>query len=92
MDDLGFVKAIDGFGECVVVGVADAADGRFDARFEKAFGVFDRDILASPVRVMNEAAALAWPSRMQRLFKRIEDEAGMRRAARLPADDAARGR
>ena len=32
MDDLGLVEAVDGLGECVVIAVADAADGRRDAR------------------------------------------------------------
>jgi hypothetical protein len=31
VDDLGLVEAVDGFGESVVVAVADAADGRFEA-------------------------------------------------------------
>ena len=45
VDDLGLVKAVDGFGERVVVAVADSADGCFDASLNQAFGVFDRDIL-----------------------------------------------
>src|ERR1700690_2256919 len=45
MDDLGFVETVDGFGESVVVAVADAAYGRLDARFRQALGVFDRDVL-----------------------------------------------
>lgn len=32
MDDLGFVKTVDRFGESIVVTVADASDGRLDAR------------------------------------------------------------
>jgi hypothetical protein len=48
MDHLSFVKPVDGLGECVVVAVADAADGWLDASFGQAFGVFDRDILAAP--------------------------------------------
>ena len=46
MDDLGLVEAVDGFGERIVVAVADAADGRLDPRFGQALGVFDRDVLA----------------------------------------------
>ena len=41
-DRLGFEEAVDAFGERVVVAVADAADGRLDARFGQAFAVFDR--------------------------------------------------
>jgi IS30 family transposase len=44
-DDLGLVKAVDGFGERVVIAVADSADGWFDASLNQAVGVFDRNIL-----------------------------------------------
>jgi hypothetical protein len=47
MDDLGLVEAIDRFGECVVVAVADTADGGLDARLGQALGVLDRDVLAA---------------------------------------------
>ena len=36
MDDLGLVEAIDRFGESVVVGIADAANRRLDARLRQA--------------------------------------------------------
>lgn len=29
MNDLGLVKTVDSFGQCIVVGVADAANGEF---------------------------------------------------------------
>ena len=45
MDHLGFVEAVDGFGEGVVVRVADTADRGLEARFGKALGVADRDVL-----------------------------------------------
>ena len=32
-DDLGFVEAVDGLGQSVVIGVANAANGWFYARF-----------------------------------------------------------
>ena len=41
MDDLGLVKAVDSFGERVVIAVADTADGWFNASLNQAFGVFD---------------------------------------------------
>ena len=44
MDDLGFVKTVDRFGESIVIGVADAADGGLDASLSQALGVFDRDV------------------------------------------------
>src|ERR1700723_3718496 len=45
MDDLGFVETVDGFGESIVVAVADVAYRRLDTRFRQALGVFDRDVL-----------------------------------------------
>src|SRR3954447_25561655 len=45
MDDLGFVEAVDGFGEGIVVAVPDAADRRLDARRGKPLGILDRDVL-----------------------------------------------
>lgn len=45
MDHLGLVKAVDGFGESIVIGIADAPDRGLDAGFGQALGVFDRDIL-----------------------------------------------
>ena len=45
MDELGLVKAVDGFGERIVVAVADAADGWFYPGFCQAFGVFYGNVL-----------------------------------------------
>ena len=45
MDDLGFIEAVDRFGEGVVVAVADAADRRLQTGLDQPFGVFDRHIL-----------------------------------------------
>ena len=45
MDHLGFVEAVDGFGEGIVVAVTDAADRRLDARLGEPLGIFDRDVL-----------------------------------------------
>ena len=57
MDHLGFVEAVDGFGEGIVPrvravrgprtgsAVPDAANRRLDARLGKPLGVFDRDVL-----------------------------------------------
>ena len=41
MDEFGLIEAIDRLGESVVVGIADAANGRFDTGFGEAFGIFD---------------------------------------------------
>jgi len=89
VDDLGLVEAIDRFGERVVIGIADAADRRLDAGLGQALGIFDRDVLRAAVRMVDEAAAMHRPPRVQRLLERIEHEARMRAARHPPADDAA---
>jgi hypothetical protein len=75
MNDLGFVETVDGFGESIVVAVADAAYRRLDTRFRQALGLFDRDLWADPVAVMHEPVAMHGPPVMQGLFQRIENEA-----------------
>jgi hypothetical protein len=44
-DDFGLEQANDGFGERIVVGIADATDRRLDARLDQALRVPDADIL-----------------------------------------------
>ena len=59
-DDFSFVEAIDGLGQGVVIAVTDAADRRLDPGFSQALGIFDRDVLAAAVAVVNEPAAMGW--------------------------------
>ena len=84
VDHLGLVKAIDRLGQGVVIAVADTADRGLDARFGEAFGVLDRDVLAAAIGVMDETAAARRSAIVERLLERIEDEAGMGRAASPP--------
>ena len=81
MDDLGLVEAVDRLGQGVVVAVADAADRWLDPGLGETLGIFDRDILAAAIAVVNEPAPMCRPAIMKGLFQRIEDEAGMRRPA-----------
>jgi len=46
VDHFGLVKATNRLGQSVVIVVADTADRGLDARFGKAFGVLDRDVLS----------------------------------------------
>ena len=57
MDDLGLVEAVDGFGQGIVVAIANAAHGGFKAGLGEALGVYDRHVLHAPVAVMDEPAA-----------------------------------
>ena len=71
---------VDRLGEGVVVAVADAANGRLDPGFRHALGVADRQILVASVAVVDQPAAMHGPPLVQRLFQRVEYEAGVRRA------------
>jgi hypothetical protein len=62
MDYFGLVEAVDGFGEGIVIGISDAADRRLDTGFSQTLGAFDRDLLAAPVAMMHEPAAMDRPS------------------------------
>ena len=60
VDHLGFVEAVNGFGEGIVggeVAVADAADRRLDPCLGKPLGILDRDVLPTAITVMDETAA-----------------------------------
>ena len=76
MDHFGFVKAVDSFGESVILAVANATDRRFDSGFRQSFGIFDREILAAVlakagIRVMNETTFVHRPSVVNSLFQGI---------------------
>src|SRR3954453_10795661 len=88
MDQLGFVEAVDGFGEGVIVAITDAANRRLDTRRGKPLGILDRDVLHTAIAVMDEAAAPDGPALVQGLLQRVQHEAGVSRAGDTPADDA----
>ena len=85
VDHLGLVEAVDGLGQGVVVAVADAAYGRLDTGFGQTLGVFDRDVLAASITVMNKPSTVQRPPVMQRLLESIENEARMCRSRNTPA-------
>lgn len=74
--DFGLVKANDGLGERVVVGVSDAAYGRLDARFGEPFGVAHREVLNATVAVVDEPRGMSPDPSLNRLLKGIECEIG----------------
>ena len=74
VDHFGFVKAVDGFGESIVVGISDAADGSLDAGFSQTLGVLDGYVLAASVAMVDEPAAMDRSPIMQGLLQRIEHE------------------
>ena len=49
MDQFGLVKAVDGFGQGVVVAVALASNGRLDAGLGQSFGVAEGNVLGAAI-------------------------------------------
>jgi hypothetical protein len=88
VNDLVLVKAVDGFRQGIVAAVTDAADRRLHTGLCQTLGVFYRQILTNPVRMMHQTAMLDRSAILQCLFQSIEHKARMRRAAYPPADDA----
>src|SRR6266550_4704666 len=87
VNDLGLEQADDGFGECVVVGIANTPDRRLRTRIGQALGVPDRQILGAAIAVMHDA--LDSGARPDRLRQRIEHQLSAHRARYAPADDPA---
>jgi hypothetical protein len=81
MDDFGFEKAIDRLSQRIVITVADAAHRGCDACIGEPFALFDRQILAASVAVMNNPHILSRAAFMDRLFQGIQHETCMPRGA-----------
>jgi len=77
VDHLGLLKAVDRLGQGIVITVANASNRGFDPCFGDAFGVLDRDILASPVAMVDEAATMGRPALMEHLLQGIQHKAGV---------------
>ena len=90
VNDLGLIETVDRFCQSVVVAVADAAHRRLNACFGQSLGVFDRQILAAPITVMDKAATMEGTAFVKGLFQGIEDKSRVCGAAGAPADDRAR--
>ena len=80
VDRLGLVKAVDRFGQRVVVAVADAAYRRIHPGFGRALGIFDRQVLDAAVAVTHETRSPGGLAGVYRLLQGIQNEAGMGRA------------
>src|SRR4051794_12782697 len=74
VDHLGLEQAIDGFGERVVVTVADAANRRFDASLKQALGVTDCEVLHAAIAVVYQAALPHRTAATNRLLECIQHE------------------
>ena len=89
MDYLDLVKAVDRFGESVVVTVANASDRRLYACLRQSLRIANRHILRAAVGMMNQPATFYEPPIVQCLVESIEHKARMGRPACSPTDDAA---
>ncbi len=81
--------AVAATGASAAVAIADTADRRLNPGLKQPFRILNGYILAAPVAVMDQAAAMQGPPVMQSLLQRIKHEPRMRRAADAPADDPA---
>jgi hypothetical protein len=78
MDDFCFEKSVDGFGQGVVIAVADAAHRRFDAGIGQSLGVANGQILGTAVAMINMTHSLRRSSVMDGLFHGIQHETSLR--------------
>ena len=62
LDDFGIQEAGDGLGQGIGMTDADVADRGFDACLHRVFGVFYRQTLRSPVRMMDQSGILGRPT------------------------------
>ena len=88
MDYLGLEQTVDRLGQGVVLAVPDATDRGLDACLRQPLRVAQSKILAPPVAMVHEPAALNRTAFVQGLFQRVEHEGGVSRAGDPPADDA----
>src|SRR5690606_35898356 len=91
-DQLGLVESDNRLAECVVVGVADATDGRLDAGFGKALCVANRDVLHAAITVVNERLTGPDIAVVEGLLERVQCDVAAQRARHSPAHDPARKR
>jgi hypothetical protein len=80
MNQFGLLQPVDRLGQRVVVAVAPAAHRQLDAGFGKAFGVPNRHVLRTAIRMMDQRVIALWPAGVQRLLQRIQHEVGKRPA------------
>src|SRR5207253_9542218 len=88
MDELRLEQPNDRLGHGVVVGIADTAHRGLRTELSQALRVADRKVLAAAVAVVHHA--MDSRTRPDRLLQSIENQLGVHRARRTPADDAAR--
>lgn len=74
VNQLGFVQAVDGLGQSVVVAVVLAVHRRLYVCLDQPPCVPNADVLRSPVRVANQTAIVLSLAGIQGLLQRIKKE------------------
>src|SRR5690606_8425482 len=69
------------------IAVSTTAHRGLNAGFGEALCVADRDVLSTPVAVVDQAVGLLWLTLIQRLLQGIEHEVGLHGTADAPAHD-----
>ncbi len=77
VDHFCFVEAVDCLGQGIFIAVTNAADGWLDASFRQSFGVFDREILATAITMVDQPATVNLSAIMQSLLQSIQHKAGI---------------
>ena len=85
MDHFCFEQANHRLGQRIVIAVTHRSNTGFQSRVSQPFCVFDRQILAAPVAVMDQA--LCGPLLVKRLFKRVQDKLRLLRSGSPPTDE-----
>src|SRR5690606_12652427 len=85
-----FVQAIDGFRQGIVVAVSFATNRGFYSCLSETLRITNRDVLTTPIAMMDEAVRVAWLSGVECLLQGIEHEVRFHTVAHTPADDTSR--
>ncbi len=85
MNDLCLEEANHRLGECIVIRTADGADTGFQSSISQAFCVFDRQVLAAAITVMDQA--ICRPPFIKHLLQSIQGKLGLLRFRCPPAND-----
>ena len=72
MNDFCLVETVDGLGQGVVIGIANAANRGFDPSIGQSFGIANGQILPAAVGVVNEATFMSGAAIMQSFFQCIQ--------------------
>ena len=76
VDEFGFEQANCALGKRVIIAVCETPHGGIDTGLSLPFGVFDRQILAAPIPVMDQAVRSRWHRLTDCLVQSVSHKAG----------------